>query len=102
MDEKDRLKEAVKIVNEAIEKKRKEIEKMLSEDENEHGDLVEVEGETRTGYLVRSLVMPSNIAKILLNHDYAIYSVLGEDFQEDMWHDLADEMGLESVFAVDV
>lgn len=66
------------------------------------GDLVEVEGETRTGYIVRSLVEPSNIAKILLDHDYAIYSVLEEDFQEDMWHDLADEMGLESVFSVDV
>lgn len=35
MDEKDKLKEAVKLVNEAITKKRQEIEKMLSENEDE-------------------------------------------------------------------
>ncbi len=100
MNEKDRLEEAVKIVNETIAEKRKELEKML--DEDERSDLVEVEGETHTGYIVRSLVEPTRIAKILLNHDYAMYAVLREDFQEDMWHDLADEMGLESVFSVDV
>lgn len=71
-------------------------------DEDRRGDLVEIEGETRTGYIVRSLAEPLRVAKILLNHDYAMYSVLGEDFQEGMWHDLADEMGLESVFSIDV
>lgn len=100
MDEKDKLKEAVKLVNEAIAKKRQELEKMLDEDTRD--DLVEVEGETCTGYIVRSLVEPQRVARILLDHDYPIYFVLGEDFQESMWHDLADEMGLESVFSVDV
>lgn len=100
MDEKGKLEEAVKLVNEAIARKCQELEEML--DEDKRGDLIEIEGETRTGYIVRSLVEPPRVAQILLNHDYAMYSVLGEDFQEDMWHDLADEMGLESVFSIDV
>ena len=96
MDEKTKLAEAVKIVNAAITKKRQAIEGAMNDEDN----MVEIEGETRTGYITSSLVETKNIGEILLDHDYQIYDVLEEDCPQSMWCDLADEVGLESVFAI--
>lgn len=65
-------------------------------------DPVMVEGETKTGYFVQTLVDPREVADILLKYDYPIFAVLEEEPPQAMWDELADRFGLDSVTSFDL
>lgn len=98
MEEKMKLPEAVKLVATEIEKQRKKLEDKAK---SENGSIM-VEGETYTGYSVRTMVEPDKVIPICLNYDFPTYKVLEEDFPQGMWDDLAQLLGLEHVYAIDL
>lgn len=65
-------------------------------------DPVMIEGETKTGYFVQTLVDPREVADILLKYDYPIFAVLKEEPPQAMWDELADRFGLDSVTSFDL
>lgn len=98
-DKADPLAEAVKIVNLAIDNKRKQLEAIRQE---EDPDPILLEGETSAGYLVQLMIDPKDVIGICLNYDFCTFSILEDDFPDDMWDALARVTGLESVFSIDL
>ena len=48
------------------------------------------------------MVDPKDVAKILLEYNYPVWRVLGEDAPDEMWEDLGRKFGLEHVCSVDL
>lgn len=68
--EEERLKEAVKLVHEAIADERKRLE-VISKTED--GDVIMLEDETTAGYFCHMLVDPKDVAKIALEYNYPVW-----------------------------
>ena len=83
-DNKDKLHEAVKIVNDAIMAEYKRIEEIAK---TEEGDPIMIEGETTAGYFCHMMVDPKDVAKIVLEYNYPVWHILGEDYPDGMWED---------------
>lgn len=91
--------EAVHLVNAEIEAARKRLEGIAQAEE---ASLILVEGETSAGYYAQVMVNPSKIAKIMLKYGYHLWDTLEQEAPEDMWPDIAEMVGLESVSGVDI
>ncbi len=98
-EKRTKLDEAINLVNEAIREKWEEYDKIAHTDE---GDPVMLEGETSKGVIVHALVDPKEIARIFLEYNYPTIRILGEDAPQGMWDDLADLVGIESCYSVDL
>ena len=99
MKKDDKLEQAVTLVNDTIRAERKSLEDIARVDEH---DPIMVEGETLAGYYCQLMVDPKDAAKIMLEYDYPVWRVLGEDAPDAMWEDLGRKFGLESVCSVDI
>ena len=99
MKENEKLVSAVKSVNEAIRAERQRLEEIAKTEEDEP---ILVEGETTAGYYCQLMVDPKDVAKIMLEYDYPVWHVLGEDAPDEMWKDLGRKFGLEHVCSVDL
>ena len=95
----EQVREAVKIVNQAIGERRRKLEKITRTNDN---DYIELDGETSRGYPCRVLADPHIVANILLEYDYPVWSVLGEEAPTKMWEELAREFGMDLVMDLDI
>lgn len=95
----EKFAEAVKLVNEAIHKYEKELEEIVKGEEN---NPIMVEGETTAGYYCQMMVDPKDVAKIILDYNYPVWRVLGEDTPDGMWEDLGRKFGLVVVSSFDL
>ena len=95
----DELKNAVKTVQKAIKAEEDKYREIASAEEQ---DPVLLEGETMNGYVCHLMVDPKEIARIFLEYNYPIWSILEEEPPIDMWDDLARFYGLKSVCSVDL
>jgi predicted DNA-binding protein (UPF0251 family) len=93
------ISEAVHLVNAEIEAVRKHLEDIS---QTEEASPVLVEGETFTRCDAQVMANPSKIAKIMLKHEYHLWNTLEQDAPEDMWRDIAEMVGLKSVFGVGI
>lgn len=97
--EKERLAEAVKLVNRAIDAEYKRLREIA---ETEEDDPIMLEGETTTGHVCRMLVDPQEVAKIVLEHDYPVWHVLEQDYPDAMWEELGRKYGLAVAYSIDL
>ena len=95
----EKLAEAVKLVSEAIREEWSTYSKIAETDEQ---DPVMVEGLTSRGCNAHVMVDPKPIARIFLNYNYPMIKVLGEDAPQSMWDNIAEHVGLEEAFGVDL
>ena len=93
------LSEAVRIVRAAIKAEEDRLQRIADSQEEEP---IMLEGETSAGYIVHVMSDPAKVAKVLLDYDYPLYKVLEEDWPQEMWDALAQMVGLESVYSVDM
>jgi len=93
------LADAVRLVSEECEARRKYLEE-ISRTEEAHP--IMVEGETTTGCYAQIMADPSKIAKIMLDYDFPLYNTLEEKVSPDMWRDIARLVGLEYLRFVDM
>ncbi len=93
------ISEAVRLVNAEIEAARKRLKDIS---QTEEADPVLVEGETSAGYYALVMVNPNEIAKIMLKYDYHFWDTLEQDAPDDMWQNIAEMVGLESVSSVGI
>jgi len=95
-------KQAIALVNEQISDYRTQLEAitLLPDDAEPHP--VMVEGETEKGYYVQLMVDPRIPARIMLQFDYPMYAVLGEDAPQEMWNRLGLVFGIATVTSVDL
>ena len=91
--------EAVHLVNAEIEAARKRLEDIS---QNEEASPVLVEGETFANCDAQVMANPSKIAKIMLKHEYHLWSTLEQEVSEDMWRDIAEMVGLKRAYCVDI
>ena len=98
--EKERLAEAIKLVNDAITKETKRLQDILDGDDEQSP--VVVEGETFENYYCQLMASPKEVAKIMLRHDYPTWKVLGEDAPDGMWGDMGKKFGIKVVCGVDL
>ena len=96
-EEKNRLSDAVCIVKEAIDTGRKRLEAIKEDD-----DPIMLVGETVTGYYAQLMVSPKTVAKIMLDYDYPLWTILDEEAPQAMWDQLAKVFGLDAVSEVDI
>lgn len=94
-----KLEDAVAVVQKEIRDLRAKYESVAKTEEQ---DPIMVEGETSAGYFCQLMVDPKDVAKILLEYDYPVWRVLGEDAPDAMWEDLGRKFGLEHVCSVDL
>ena len=99
MKKDEKLSIAVKLVNEAIRAEHQRLEGIAEAEESEP---VLVEGETSAGFYCHMMVGPKDVAKIMLEYDYPVWSVLEEDAPGAMWEELGREFGLKTVCSVDL
>lgn len=93
------LSEAVRIVNAAIKAEEDHLKRIA---ESECESPVMLEGRTATCYFVQMMIDPAKAAQIMLDYQYPIYKVLGEDAPQDMWDAMARMVGLDDVCSVDL
>ena len=91
--------DAVGIVNNAIDKRRKELEEIAK---TEEADPILIEGETTAGYFCQMMVDPKDVAKIALEYNYPVWETLLMDAPDGMWEDLARKFGLATVDTMDL
>ena len=96
--EKD-LTAAIELVKAEIGAVKAELEEATTLEEQ---DPIMIEGETYTGYYCRLMVDPKDAAAIALEYHYAESKVLGEDYEDGMWQELADHYGLKTVTSIDL
>ncbi len=96
-EEKNRLSDAVRIVKEAIDTERKRLEAIKEDD-----DPIMLVGETVTGYYAQLMVNPKTVARIMLDYDYPLWTILDEEAPQGMWDQLAKVFGLDCVSEVDI
>ncbi len=94
-----KLEDAVSVVQKEICDLRAKYESVAKTEEQ---DPIMVEGETSAGYYCQLMVDPKDVAKILLEYDYPVWRVLGENAPDEMWEDLGRKFGLEHVCSVDL
>ena len=95
----EKIDSAVKLVNESIMAEYKRLEEIAK---TEEGDPILVEGETTAGYFCHMMVDPKEVAKIVLEYNYPVWHILGEDYPEGMWEDLGRKFGLATVCSIDL
>ena len=95
----EKLAEAVKLVNETIKEEWDAYSKIA---ETEEQDPVMVEGFTSRNCGAHVMIDPKPIARIFLNYNYPMIKVLGEDAPQAMWDEIAEHVGLEEAFGVDL
>lgn len=93
------LESAVKLVNDAIMAQYKRLEEIAK---TEEGDPILIEGETTAGYFCHLMVDPKDVAKIALRYEYPVWSVLQQDFPDEMWEELGRKFGLATVSSIDL
>ena len=98
--EKERLAEAVKLVNDAIAKETKRLQDILDGDDEQSP--VVVEGETFENYYCQLMVNLKEVARIMLDYDYPTWRILGEDAPDGMWSDMGKKFGIKAVSGVDL
>ena len=91
--------EQIKTVKELIDKERNVLRKIAQDPE---ADPIMIDGITSKNVYVSGKVAADKVAKIMLEYDHPIYSVLGEDAPDDMWKRLAEEFGLDNISSVDI
>lgn len=96
------LKKAMEMVNEAISIERTKLEALTLLKEDATPDPICIEGETETGYYCQMMVDPRDAARIVLDFNYPMYKVLGEDFPDEMWEELGRKFGIKSVSSIDL
>lgn len=95
----EKLGQAIRLVNEAIEKERNRL-KIIASGINQ--DPIMVEGETTTGYFCHLMVDPKDVAKIILSYDYPTCRILEEDSPDEMWEELGRHFGLLTISSFDL
>jgi len=95
----DNLKDAVKIVQAAIKAKEDYYTKIANAEEQ---DPVRLDGTTMKNYCCSLMVDPKNVARIYLEHNYPVWSVLEKDAPTELWDDFAQFYGLKNVVSVDL
>ena len=93
------LSEAVRIVREAISAEENRLKQIAKDEE---ADPVLLEGYTDTGYRVEVMVDSAKIARIMLDYNHPLYTVLGDDSPQGMWDEMARMVGLRDVGSVDL
>ena len=93
------LSEAVRTVKTAIAAEQNRLKQIAEGTEYEPILLI---GETAQGYDAHVMADPSKVAQVMLDYDYPLYKVLEEDWPQEMWDALAQMVGLESVYSVDM
>lgn len=96
------LKTATEQVNQAISDYRTKLEALTLCKPEAELEPIMVEGKTETGYYCQLMVDPRDAARILLDYNYPIFSILGEDAPNAMWQRLAAFYGLKNVLSVDL
>ena len=96
------IKQAVTLVQEKISDYRTGLEGITLTNPDIELDPVLVEGETSKGFMVQMFVDPRIPARVLLDFDYPIYKVLGEEPPREMWNRLAMTLGLDDIISVDL
>lgn len=91
--------EAVHLVNAEIEAVRKRLEDIV---QTVDASPIMVEGRTSAGCDAQVMADPSKIAKIMLKHEYHLWSTLEQEVSENMWRDIAEMVGLERAYSVDI
>ncbi len=91
--------EAVHLVNAEIEAVRKRLEDIV---QTIDASPIMVEGRTSTNCDAQVMADPSKIAKIMLKHEYHLWSTLEQEVSEDMWRDIAEAVGLKCAYSVDI
>lgn len=61
-----------------------------------------LEGSTEKGYSCYMMVDPKDVARIFLEYNYPVWSILEEESPIELWDDLARFYGLETVNSVDL
>lgn len=97
--ENEELEKAVLIVNKAIESERSKLEKIARTDEQSP---IMVERETTAGYYCQLMMDPKKIVEILLEYNYPVWKVLGDESPDAMWGDLGRMVGLACVSSVNI
>lgn len=95
----DKLEDAVKIVQAAIKAKEDYYTKIANTEEQ---DPVMLEGMTAKGYGCTLMVDPKDVARIFIEYNYPVWSILEEESPIGLWDDLARFYGLETVSSVDL
>lgn len=98
MDEMN-IKDAISTVLLAISKERERLEEISKDDE---ADPICVFGHTHTGISAQAMVASSIIAEIYLRYDYPIYRILGLNAKDTMMREIAELVGFQCVFDVDL
>ena len=93
------LSKAIDIVRTAIRAEEKRLQEIADGTEQ---DPVMLEGSTTQAYSVQMMIDPSKVAKVMLDYQYPLYRIIGEDAPQEMWDELARMVGLEEVYAVDI
>lgn len=85
----------------------KEVKEMIKAEEDRLNEIAEqqspvmVEGLTTTEYYCQIMSNPRPIVKIMLDWNYPLYKVLGEDAPDGMWDEMSTEIGVR-VTGVDI
>lgn len=95
----EKLDEAVRIVNAAIEAERKRLEDISNSADDEP---VMIEGETVEGYIAHIMADPKDVARIYLKYDFHIWRILDQEAPDEMWRELGRFYGLENVCSADL
>lgn len=98
-EEKQKLSEAVRLVRQAVDAEQKRLEGIAR---TEEASPVMVEGNTASGYFAQTMADPAIVAKVMLKHNSPLWKVLEEDYPQEMWDELAEIVGLDSVSGVDL
>ena len=96
----EKLGAAIKLVNDAIMVEFKRLEEIAKSDNED--DPIMIEGETSTGYYCQMMVAPREVAKIILEYNYPVWHILGQDYPDSMWEDLGRKFGLATVCSIDL
>lgn len=95
----DKLDSAVNLVNEAIMAESKRLEEIAKSEES---DPILIEGETTADYFCHMMVDPKDVAKIVLDYNYPVWHILGENYPDGMWENSGRKFGLATVCSIDL
>ena len=101
-DEKQADKDAIERVKQLISDYRTKLEAITLVEKDDDLEPVTVEGDTCKGYHVMTLVNPKIPAQIMLDFDYPVFRILGEEPPREMWNRMALTFGLDEVEFVDL
>ncbi len=93
------LSDAVKLVNAEIDSAEKYLERIVK---TEDAELVSVDGKTFAGFDVTVWANSSQIAATMLEHNFHWWNTLELDAPDAMWEEIAELVGLDTVYFVDI